>query len=505
MIYSSVIQSKNGDAIPLFADGKPMHSKYNPSAERLPVDAAVQEGFFLIGGIGGGYHIANLVRQLKNYCIIAFEADRESLDFCMALKSVRELSRNPSIVFCQADDVQELLGQKYIASLYGDFTCLFQRAWQQENEKLCRTMEEGLQETLKAVSADFSVQSHFGKIWMHNILLNLRDFAPAREPLLNPGELAKCAAIIAAGPTLDDSARVLRERQEDFFIIATDTTCGPLYRRGIVPDAIVCVDAQQVSSEHFFPLPAAREGSRTPLVFLDLCSSPSCARLLRHRGIQPVFFHSGHPLSQRAAEACGLMQVETGSGTVTVAAADIARQLGFTRLRFFGADFSYSAGKPYVKGSYLDARFHSWSCALQTAEQQFAGLMYRTPLRHVRNGVYTSEVLEGYRKSLEAWQAKYGYEEKQDELSCKLSRKNAEKRRGNVNLPFNFKAFMEKSVRDIGQIADSSALYNAKAFYALLPYTAYLRKHADLLGNVNAKDSLELLRAACGYLHRFAD
>lgn len=76
MIYSSVIQSKNGDAIPLFANGKPMHSKYNPSAERLPVDAAVQEGFFLIGGIGGGYHIANLVRQLKNYCIIAFESDR---------------------------------------------------------------------------------------------------------------------------------------------------------------------------------------------------------------------------------------------------------------------------------------------------------------------------------------------------------------------------------------------------------------------------------------------
>ena len=505
MIYSSVIQSKNGEAIPLFSDGKPMHSKYNPAAERLPVDTSVQEGFFLIGGIGGGYHIVNLIRQLKNYCIIAFEADKESLDFCMALKSVRELSQNPRIVFCQAADVQELLRQKYIAALYGDFTCLFQRAWQQENESVCTVVEEGLQGTLKAISADFSVQSHFGKIWMHNILVNLRDFTPGQAPQLSSGELAKCAAIIAAGPSLDRSIAVLTERREDFFIIATDTTCGPLYRRGIVPYAIGCVDAQQVSSEHFYPLPGAQEGSKSPLVFLDLCSSPSSARLLRQRGIQPVFFHSGHPLSQQAAEACGLMQVETGSGTVTIAAADIARQLGFTRIRFFGADFSYSAGKPYVKGSYLDARFNSWSCALQTAEQQFAALMYRTPLQRINDGVFTSEVLEGYRTSLEAWQAKYGYEKKQDELSCKLSRKNAEKRRGNVNLPYNFKAFMEKSVRDIGQMADSSALYDAKAFYALLPYAAYLRKHADLLGTVNAKDSLELLRAACGYLRRFTD
>ncbi len=501
MIYSSVILSKNGEEIPLFQDGKPMHSKYNPSAERILADGSVKEGFFLIGGIGGGYHIASLIRQLENYCIIAFEADKESLAFCMSLKSVKALSQDPRIVFCQANEVQELIRQKYIAALYGDFTCLFQRAWQQVNGSVCRSVEEGLQSTLKAVSADFSVQSHFGKIWMHNILVNLRDFTVSPEPELPPEELEKCAAVIAAGPTLDKSITPLAEERDAFFIIATDTTCGPLYRHGIVPDAIVCVDAQQVSSEHFYPIPRAKKNCKSPLVFLDLCSAPSCARLLKERGIQPLFFHSGHPLSQLAAEACGLMQVETGSGTVTIAAADIARQLGFKKLRFFGADFSYSAGKPYTKGSYLDARFNSWSTALQTSEQQFAGLMYRTPLRTVTTGVVTSDILEGYGKSLDEWKEKYGYTKKQGELYCE----NAEKRRGIFNLPFNFKAFMENNLCDLGQIDDSSALYHSKAFYALLPYVAYLRKHADIVGDGKTKDSRDLLKLAYNYARSFAN
>ena len=199
MIYSAVIQSKNGEAIPLFADGKPMHSKYNPTAERLLADQSAREGFFLVGGIGGGYHIANLARQLKSYCIIAFEADKESLEYCMKLKSVQDLARNPRIIFCLASQVQALVSEHYLPALYGDFSCLFQRAWQQENETACRTVEDGLSDTLKAVSADFSVQSHFGKIWMHNILVNLRDHMQGAEPGPDPQALKKCAAIIAAG------------------------------------------------------------------------------------------------------------------------------------------------------------------------------------------------------------------------------------------------------------------------------------------------------------------
>ncbi len=501
MLYSSVIQSKNGNEIPLFLDGKPMHSKYNPSAEKLLTDSSIHEGFFLIGGIGGGYHIASLVHQLTNYCIIAFEADKESLDFCMKLKNVQALADNPRIIFCLEEEVPALLRQKYIAALYGNFSCFFQRAWQQKNEATCKRIEEDLKTTLQEISADFSVQAHFGKIWMHNILVNLQNYSSDVPVSLDRQKLDRCAAIIAAGPTLDNTIKILEKQRNDFFIIATDTASGPLYRRGIIPDAIVCVDAQQVSTEHFYPLPAAKEGNKSPLVFLDLCTAPSSVRMLKERGIEPHFFHSGHPLSILANEECGMMQVETGSGTVTIAAADIARQLGFRRIRFFAADFAYSAGKPYAKGSYLDNRFNSWSNRLFSAEQQFSGLMYRTPLRKKETGIFTNDVLESYEKSLKDWQEKYGYTKKLDELYCE----NAEKRRGIFNLPFNFKAFMENNLCDLGQIDDSSALYHSKAFYALLPYVAYLRKHADIVGDGKTKDSRDLLKLAYNYARSFAN
>ncbi len=501
MIYSSVAKSKNGEDIPLFLDGKPMHSKYNPSAEKLLTDNSIKEGFFLIGGIGGGYHIENLTKQLENYFIIAFEADKESLDFCLTLENVRSLTRNPRVILCQAKDVQEQVAQQYLPALYGDFNSLFQRAWQTKNEALCSGLGELLKDTLKAVSADFSVQSHFGKIWMHNILVNLKEFTPRPAPQPERAELAKCAAVIAAGPTLDESIQTLREGRQDFFVIATDTTAGPLYRNDILPDAIVCVDAQSISSEHFYPIPAAGQDGKSPLVFLDICSAPSTARMLKHRGITPFFFHSGHPLARLAAEKCGMMQVETGSGTVTIAAADIARQLGFTRLRLFGADFAYSHGKPYARGTYLDARFDSWSTALLPAEQQFTALMYRTPLREIRAGVFTSDVLEGYGKSLTAWQEKHGYAKKRDELW----RQNAEKRKGDFVSPFDFKGFIKECLRDMGQFNDISGLSSSKAFYALLPYVAYLRQHPAGQGEGKNTGGLGLLKVAYDFAGSLVD
>ncbi|MBQ9539542.1 MAG: DUF115 domain-containing protein [Treponema sp.] len=501
MCYSSVIQSKNGEEIPIFCNGKPMHSKYNPSAEKLLADCSSPEGFFLIGGIGGGYHILNLTRQLKNYFIIAFESDEKALAFCMGLKSVQELLKNPRIKLCKASDVQNLVKQRYLAALYGNFSCIFQRAWQKENEETCEKVEKELKATLKAISADFSVQAHFGKIWMHNILVNLKHSQLRPFPELGKEQLDKCAAVIAAGPSLDKSKKQLQEKRAGYFIIATDTTAGPLYRSGIRPDAIISVDAQVISAEHFYPVPSHTEKNKAPLVFLDLCTCPSTSRMLEKRGIPPFFFQSGHPLSQLAAKDLPIPRLETGSGTVTIAAADLARNLGFKRIRLFGADFSYRNGKPYTKGSYLDSRFGIWSNALFSAEQQFTALMYRTPLKETGKGIFTSEILDSYRESLEDWTEKHGYNKKLDELHCQ----NAEKQKGSFCLSFDFKSFIKKCLQEMEQNDDIDSLSSSETFYALLPYMAWLRQHPISDMNNEEQESLNLFRTACDFAKNFGD
>ena len=114
-----------------------MHSKYNPSQE-VPVipqenGIPVTEGFFLVVGIGGGYHIKNLLQNLTSYRIVAVEADKESLCYCKTFPEVKELSSNKNIIFCSKENLAAVLLQNYIPSRYGNFNIFVQRAWQNEN------------------------------------------------------------------------------------------------------------------------------------------------------------------------------------------------------------------------------------------------------------------------------------------------------------------------------------------------------------------------------------
>ena len=49
-----------------------------------------------------------------------------------------------------------------------------QDSWIQENKENIPQIKNDLSLALKKISADFSVQSHFGKIWQHNIFSNLK-------------------------------------------------------------------------------------------------------------------------------------------------------------------------------------------------------------------------------------------------------------------------------------------------------------------------------------------
>ena len=104
-------------------------------------------------------------------------------------------------------------------------------------------------------------------------------------------------------------------------------------------------------------------------------------------------------------------KIESGAGTVTIAAADWAKSCGFQKLKFFGADFSYNFGKPYTKGTYLEKQFFSKSNRLISAEEKHIALMFRTELEKIQGqkSSFTTEVLKRYKKSLEEWAEKNSF------------------------------------------------------------------------------------------------
>jgi hypothetical protein len=186
-----------------------------------------------------------------------------------------------------------------------------------------------------------------------------------------------------------------REREPDLFLIATDTSFPALLNAGIAPSAVISIDCQLWSFQHF------RRAADVPL-FLDVASPP----LLAGRSPAPVFFAGGHPLGRLFAAEAGLPELDTSGGNVTYAAVSLAESLGAETVELYGADFSYPMGVSYARGTWLYALYDAAQTRLDPAETAFSAILYRTPLEKRDDGGgrwrYESPTLDRYRAALSA-------------------------------------------------------------------------------------------------------
>jgi Uncharacterized protein conserved in bacteria len=407
-IYGSVLISKNGFPVPVFNNGHAVHSRYDPvkEAEQTVSRILTDSGLFLVAGIGGGYLLRALRKRYPDSLILAAEQSAADIDFLMRIPLFRECSEDRRIIMFPVLQTDEMLLRFYLPGVYGSLEIIELQSWAVENPDGAALFRRRTAAAAKRISADYSVQAHFGRIWQRNIIMNLKD---AGEPERVRFPVNKTALVAAAGPSLDATAAYIERNRASLYVIATDTAYGSFCRRGIVCDAVVSIDGQEISHNHF----TAPGGLSSETLFVfDLCANPASVRAVRKRGCRIVFIHTGHPLSQYAsrAAACFLTQLDAGSGTVTIAASDFALKAGFSRITVAGADFSYMNGKAYMKGTYLDTLYNKESTRLSPAETVFDKLLFRTPLLHPddTNGTYTTEVLASYRDAFERWAASRG-------------------------------------------------------------------------------------------------
>ena len=468
----TLTQAKNGMLIPQCAKGSALvslHSAYNPEREAASFAHAVHEedapGFFIVLGLAGGYHIKALAERFKNAQILVIERSQDDIDFLRAIPAVTAALAKKNVRAVSLPALSETLLATYKPALHGNLTILPLRQWETLFCDEAAHAKEAITRTIKLLAGDFSVQSHFGKIWQKNILTNLSlaektkqfsDIAPSIDT-------TKTAAIIAAGPSLDQSVSVLKNERERFFIIATDTAFSALLRQGIESDAVVSIDGQAVSHEHYLvPLP-----QKTLYVF-DLCAPSSAVRKALAASKNVILIETGHPLAQYASHYAGsehFLHLNAGSGTVTIAAADFAKRAGFSHIVFFGADFSYIHGKPYARGTYLERSFYARASRLHSAEHSYAALMYRTPLISLSEDAATTEILSAYKDSLERFMA---------EVPPKSTLLSAR---------FNFQSFKSFYLKELRScFSDETAINeNAYAFMTLLPLIAHLGKGSAFL------------------------
>lgn len=461
-IYKEAIFSRCGLPVPVFADGHPAHSKYDPCKEAARLVQEVSPaGFFIVAGIGGGYFIDALQHRFPSSPIVAVEGTKEDIAYlashfpivraAMNKKKAQCISPYSTPAFVSLSDMAAAVASLYIPALHGTLGIIEWESWAHSNASLLPLFREEVRHSQSIIAADASTQARFGKIWQRNILLNAPNAClqfTAKNPPLSLCEIVpatarrRSALIAAAGPSLDVALERIKRERGRLFIIATDTAYPALTGYGIASDVVVSIDGQQVSHAHFM---TPMLGS--PLFVMDICADNAAVSAVRKAGGKVFFVRTGHPLSTYLN--INVPFLDAGGGTVTIAACDFARQAGFSNIIVCGADFAYIGGRPYARGTYLDTLYAINATRLSTAETAFSNLLMRTPLIPMRkeNSLpitaldaskrctadevddecaddkcgsdtecipravkrVTTSVLSSYRASFEAWMEKHGF------------------------------------------------------------------------------------------------
>ncbi|MDR2448059.1 MAG: DUF115 domain-containing protein [Treponema sp.] len=402
--------ARNNSIVPAIVDDNgvehALHSLIDPQkeAERL-LGVRKDEGFLVFLGLGGGFSAAQSLACDKDIRLVMIvDYGREGLEELFSVIDYSSIMNDPR-VFLLIDpstvEIESFILEHYQPALMNGMRVFPLRARIDVESEPFRAAEAAIGGALKKVSADYSVQAHFGLRWFSNIIQNIqniKNMGPARKNAFHwqgcfEGRSVKRVSITAAGPSLDRSLPLLREQRMRRFIIATDTSLSALLAAGIEPDAVVSIDCQLWSYNHFF------RRTRIPL-FLDLASPP----MLAERSAAPYFFSGGHPLSRLFSRAgTDIPELDVSGGNVTYAAVSLAEALGAETVELFGADFSYPLGVAYARGTWLHPFYDKRQNRFSPTETFFSHLMYRTPLeKRYANGSwhYETPTLAMYRAKL---------------------------------------------------------------------------------------------------------
>jgi hypothetical protein len=368
------LEARSGDSIPALTTGDgaahPLHSTVDPrrEGERL-ISTLAEEGYIIFLGLGGAFAAEAALSREGTKKILVVEYDCNGMAELLSSKDYIDLFQDPRFQMLldpSAEQLESFILGNYLPAVDGGIR-VFPLRTRSETDPRFSQAAEAVKQAIDAVSRDYSVQAYFGKRWFSNIIRNL-SLAEGQSGGILP---IRRALICAAGPSLEDQLPLIKKEREqtDAFCIAADTSLSALIQGGIEPEAVISIDCQHISYQHFFKtLP---EKTR---LFLDLASPPPVAARTENR----FFFSGGHPLTRYISRTWRPLPIlDTSGANVTYAALSLAENLGARELSLYGADFSYPKGKTYVRGAYIYSYFEKFQSRYFPLEAQHSAFLYR--------------------------------------------------------------------------------------------------------------------------------
>ncbi len=352
-----IIQTRSPEnpALVVHLDGKDvsLHSRFDPvrEAARWAEQQTLknEKGFLFVFGLGLGYHVEALLNRFPDVRkIFVFEVNG---DVYRAALTARDLSpilmdKRVCLFVGDYDDIRDSFN-RFIA----DFSNISEDAMHTEilihrpSLDVFPDDSEDLRNILEYLKLATSKRKIFTEEREANKTANSAAFESANGVCELFGAFkGKPLIVAAAGPSLDQSIKLLGNYTSTPEIVAVDSALAPFINAGIHPGFVVSGDPQQKAADLFRGLQLKDE----QLIFFP-SSNPEVVALF--------------PPRQRRAACSSVAEDEIEldekygkgklcfSGTVLLAAVDFAVKSGAAPIVLIGADFSFLDEQTHATGS----------------------------------------------------------------------------------------------------------------------------------------------------------
>ncbi|EIJ80522.1 hypothetical protein PB1_09182 [Bacillus methanolicus PB1] len=335
--YSNDIEievAKNGH-LTLRKNNHYLYSRYDPIKEVSKfIDSQIDSlaNIYCLFGFGLGYHVEQLMVKEPSKKIFVIDTEISTIQAAMYHVDLTKILSNENVRIIILNNPTQI--QEFIRSIDSDglnIKWIIPQSW------ISTISNSKLKEILEDIKIKEMSILRMKNIMEENFQNNIQLFDSHIGPLLGQFE-GKKAALVAAGPSLDDNTDVLRQLKNKYFLFCVGAAYKTLLHQKIEPDAIV------ISDPHHFVFEQIKDvTSQIPLLFLATVNK----EVVRHWiGPKIILFQEGYPLSEQYAKEHQIPLIQTG-GSVATTGLDVLLKMGFAEIVFFGQDLAYKGNQSH--------------------------------------------------------------------------------------------------------------------------------------------------------------
>lgn len=307
-----------------------------------------QNDIIITFGIGLCYLLDEVYNTYPSR-IFVYEPDIKILHFVLNNVDISEhLASGRVFVTDRLDELMKKLSESYISKDKVEVVYLKNYAVLKSQELLELTQK--VYDTCRTKMVDINTIKKFSKKWLLNTLKNISSINSSVAYKLSDLKdkfTGQTALILAAGPSLTENIEKIKVNRDKFVIFAVNKVLRVLEANEIVPDFLVCLDAQNVNA--------------TLTGLESFCAKTNCIMDLKSdsvlftKNFKRIFvsFSKNDTVVKKIAEYNKIFTYENG-GTATAMAFVAAVKMGFSNIVFSGLDLAFKGDVIYSTGEVMN-------------------------------------------------------------------------------------------------------------------------------------------------------